>query len=132
MSCTLDDPNDPLYTLEDLERAERDLREGDNGRHNNHGRTRRNHMMAMEQVSSIRQQLIRRGLLKPVPPRPVTEKELLEKELDKAFPNARSKQIVRYKGTKYQRRFRPLDTSRSGKTVFEWRGYWVEIDEGKP
>jgi hypothetical protein len=70
------------------------------------------------------------GALPPVPPRPLTEKELLDKELDEAFPNAQSKQIVEHKGRKYRRRFWPLDKSRSGKTVHEWGCDWIEIDKG--
>lgn len=53
------------YTLEDLRRAEEALREGDSGRHNNPGRTRRNHLAAMARVSEIRAALIKSGVLTP-------------------------------------------------------------------
>jgi len=53
------------------------------------------------------------GTLPTVPPRPLTEKQLLENELNEAFPNAQSKEIVTRKGQKYQRRFWPLNRSRS-------------------
>jgi len=53
------------------------------------------------------------GTLPTVPPGPLTEKQLLENELNEAFPNAQSKEIVMHKGQKYQRRFWPLNRSRS-------------------
>ena len=43
--------------------------------------------------------------------KPPTEQELLERELDAAFPNAQSKQIVTHKGQKYKRVFLPISTS---------------------
>ena len=58
---------------------------------------------------------------------PLTEKEVLHKRLDNAFPNARSKQVVELGGVKYQRRFYPLQKSRSGKTVTEWDRDWVLV-----
>jgi hypothetical protein len=52
-----------LYTIADLEEAEANYREGDTGNHSNPGRTRRKHEMQRERVSTIRQQLIERGLI---------------------------------------------------------------------
>jgi len=58
-----------------------------------------------------------------------TENEVLERELDEAFPNAKSKEIVEYKGKRYIRRFFPLEKSRSRKTVTEWGKAWEEVTD---
>jgi hypothetical protein len=49
------------FTLAMLERAERDLAEGDSGRHSNPGRTHGWHGDAMERVARIRAGLIEQG-----------------------------------------------------------------------
>jgi hypothetical protein len=120
------------YTLDDLKQAEETLvyleERGDSYRGNNPN-TGRGIETARLEVSLIKDHLRAAGILPPVPPRPPTEKELLEKELDEAFPNAQSKQIVTHKGQKYQRRFWPFDKSRSGKTVHVWTRSWIKIDE---
>lgn len=59
---------------------------------------------------------------------PLTEKEVMHNRLDAAFPNARSKQVVEFHGVKYQRRFYPLQKSRSGKSVTEWGRDWVVLE----
>lgn len=58
---------------------------------------------------------------------PLTEQEQLERDLDATFPNAKSKQIVEFQGRKYQRKFWPLEKSRSGKSVTEWGRGWEEV-----
>jgi hypothetical protein len=60
------------------------------------------------EVGLIESHLRADGTLPTVPPRLLTEKQLLENELNEAFPNAQSKEIVTHKGQKYQRRFWPL------------------------
>jgi hypothetical protein len=59
----------------------------------------------------------------------LTEMERLEKELDRAFPNAQSKEVIEYNGKKYRRRFWPLEKSRSRKTVTEWGKSWEPVEE---
>jgi hypothetical protein len=56
-------------------------------------------------------------------------KEKLERELNRIFPNAQSKEIVEHNGKKYRRRYWPLEKSRSGKTVKEWDKSWVMVEE---
>ncbi|WP_417794571.1 hypothetical protein [Terasakiella pusilla] len=60
---------------------------------------------------------------------PRTEHEEIEFKLDKAFPTARSREIVELEGILFQRRFRPLTKSRSGKTVTTWDAYWIKLSE---
>jgi hypothetical protein len=122
------------YTLDDLKRAKDNLAhlaaQWDSYNGNNPNKYRAKIDTARLEVSIIESHLRANGTLPPPPPKPLTEKELLDKELDEAFPNAQSKQIVTYKGQKYQRRFWPLDKSRSGKTVHVWGRDWKKIDEG--
>jgi hypothetical protein len=59
----------------------------------------------------------------------LTDKEKLEKELDRAFPDAQSKEVVEYNGKKYMRRFFPIEKSRSRKTVKEWGKSWEPVKE---
>jgi hypothetical protein len=56
-------------------------------------------------------------------------KEKLERELNRIFPNAQSKEIVEHNGKKYRRRYWPLEKNRSGKTVKEWDKSWVMVEE---
>ena len=58
---------------------------------------------------------------------PYSEKELLEMEINKLFPKARSKDIVEYLGQKYQLKFSPNTKSRSGKTVTSWSSWWQKL-----
>jgi hypothetical protein len=60
---------------------------------------------------------------------PQTPKEELEAALDAAFPKARSKQVVEFRGKRYIRRFSSLTMSRSGKSVCEWTKSWEEISQ---
>ncbi|RWR29902.1 hypothetical protein D2T31_08330 [Sinirhodobacter populi] len=60
---------------------------------------------------------------------PRTEHEEMEFKLDKAFPAAKSRDIVEFEGTRFQRRFRPFTKSRSGKTVTTWDAYWTKLSE---
>jgi len=58
---------------------------------------------------------------------PISEWESLCRELDAKFPDARSRQIVEYKGQRYRRRFYPSHRSRSGKTVHSWDATWEKL-----
>ena len=58
-----------------------------------------------------------------------TAHEEIEFKLDKAYPAARSRDIVELEGMRFQRRFRPLTKSRSGKTVTSWDAYWTKLSE---
>lgn len=121
------------YTLVDVKRAKEHLAHLEERWTSYSGNNPNKYRAAIEsarlEVSLIESHLRADGTLPPVSPRPLTEKELLDKELDEAFPNAQKKQIVTHKGQKYQLRFWPLDKSRSGK-VRAWGRSWIEIDEG--
>jgi len=59
---------------------------------------------------------------------PIDEREILPHEqhiaeLDRLYPNARSRSIVEYGGKRYRIRYYP-ETSRSGKTVHRWHHGW--------
>ena len=58
---------------------------------------------------------------------PLTEREQLERDLDASFPNTESEQIVELQGRRYQRKFWPLERSRSRKSVTEWGRGWEEV-----
>jgi hypothetical protein len=113
------------YTLADLEAAQQ---AEDSGRHNNPGRTARLNRKNAATIAEIRAALIEQGDL---PPRQKFgaefESERIQAQLDRLYPNAESKSVVEYQGAKWKRRYWPIDTSRSGKTVYEWHGYWEKL-----
>lgn len=113
------------YTEEDLEEAERDLERaneiGMSGNNPNAGRARQ--QVARARVRTVEQALKQSGKIEK------TLEERLTEELDKLYPNAKSKTVVEYQGKKYQVRYFPLESSRTGKTVFEWGHQWVIFSE---
>ncbi len=115
-----------MYTLEDLIKAQEELAlwEGRWERYdgNNPNKYQADIKNAQSNVRTIREALKASGVLER------SEKEKLEVNLDAAFPNAQSKQIVEFEGKKYQRRFYPLRRSRSGKSVVEWGKTWEPMD----
>lgn len=119
-----------MYTLDDLEAARAALKswqdQFDRYSGNNPDKYQADIKAARRQVRAIEDALKANGTI------PLTEKEQLEKELDDAFPNARSKQIVSLNGRRFQRRFWPMEKSRSGKTVTEWGRGWTELSEDEP
>lgn len=120
--------NEKRFTLAMLEQAERQLAEGDSGRHSNPGRTRRWNEAAMERVATIRAGLIAQGdLPKPQKSAETIEREKIEAELDRLYPNAESRRIVEYQGKRYMRRYSPLERSNSGKSVKLWHAYWQPL-----
>ncbi len=114
------------YTLSDLEAAEaRAERIAESGRGNNPNR----YPAALREVDRIRAILFDQGDL----PRPPTTPEAIEhnrvqSELDRLYPNAESKRVVEFEGQSWQRCYTPLSTSRSGKTVHAWHGYWKKLE----
>lgn len=113
------------YTLEDLERARLDLR-GWQERFadytgNNPDKFASDLRTAREAVRLIESTLKADGTIARTP------YEELECVLDGLYPNARSKEIVEHDGERYQRRFTPLERSRSRKTVTAWDRSWVKI-----
>ena len=57
----------------------------------------------------------------------LSPQEMLDAELDRLYPKARSKDIVEHEGQRYQLRFFPLSKSRTGKTVNEWGHTWAAL-----
>ncbi|MBK0398490.1 hypothetical protein H0I76_04760 [Limibaculum sp. M0105] len=114
-----------MYTIEDLKAARDELRQweerSDRYDGNNPDKYRSDIRLARSKVRLIEGHLKRAGQIA------LTEKEALEQALDHAFPNAMSKEVVEFEGRRYQRRFWPLEKSRSRKTVTEWGSDWVEL-----
>ena len=114
--------DEPAYTLQSLENAkahlahlrERDASDTSGNVDKYHTRINR----ARWDVEHIERQLKINGLV------PYSDAELLEIEIDKKFPKARSKDIVDHNGQKFQLRFSPKTKSRSGKTVTSWNRWW--------
>jgi hypothetical protein len=99
----------PRYTLADLELAERDLAEGDSGRHNNPGRTRRWNIQAAEKVAQIREALIRQGdLPPPIKSSSQIEKERVERGLLAISPNPNHNDVVEFEGERYRCKYGKL------------------------
>lgn len=116
-----------MCTVDDLQEAKADLARWNerwaNYSGNNPDKYQADIKAAARKVRAIEQALKDQGVL------PLTEKEVLEKKLDAEFPDARSKEVVEYKGKKYRRRFWPLERSSSGKTVTEWGKSWELVKQ---
>jgi hypothetical protein len=116
-----------MYTLEAYEKARAELtlwnERWDNYTGNNPDKYQTDIRDAARKAREIKQYLEDVGLLER------SYKEKLERELNRIFPNAQSKEIVEHNGKKYRRRYWPLEKSRSGKTVKEWDKSWVMVEE---
>jgi len=116
-----------MHTLEDYEKAQAEVRRWtdafDRYSGNNPDKCQSEIKHARTKLREIEEDLKSSGLLV------MNEKEELEAELDKRFPNAKSKEVVEFKGKNYQRKYFPLEKSRSGKNVTEWGKAWVEIQK---
>lgn len=117
------------YTIRDLEEARSELKRASdraaNHRGNNPDFGQADIRAARRKVEFITDELKAAGVLL------LTDQEKLQAELDKRFPNARSREIVEHNGKRYQRRFAPAEKSRSGKTVMHWDRWWEEVKEAK-
>lgn len=114
-----------MYTLEDYAKAKAELicwnERWDNYTGNNPDKYQTDIRDAARRVRELE------GYLKDVGTLERTEKEKLEREIDRMFSNAQNKEFVEYNGKKYQRRYSPLEKSRSGKTVKEWSKSWEPV-----
>jgi hypothetical protein len=114
-------------SLADLEQAKSDLaawnKRFDDYTGNNPDKYHADIRSARERVREIESALKEAGVL------PKTKHEKLESILDRMFPNARSKEIVEYEGNRYQRRFTPLERSRSKKSVTAWDKSWAKVQD---
>jgi hypothetical protein len=116
-----------IYTLADLEAARDELaswsQRFDEYSGNNPDKYQADIRSARAKVREIESALKTAGVI------PRSEHEQIESELDRMFPNAHSKEIVEYEGRKYQRRFAPLERSRSRKSVTVWDKSWVVVKD---
>lgn len=114
-----------IFTPAELEQAKADLavwnKRFDEYTGNNPDKYQADIRSARERVREIESALKEAGVL------PKTEHEKLESTLDRMFPNARSKEMVEYEGQRYQRRFTPLEQSRSRKSVTAWGKSWTKV-----
>lgn len=92
---------------------------------NNPGKHRSDLRGARKALAAVEAELKRRGLL------PLTETERLHAALDRAFPNAKSKEVVVFEGASYMRRFFPATQSNSGKSVRTWEATWERLADRK-
>ena len=115
------------YTLEDLEKAREEVRFWEdkfaNSRGNNPNKFRSQIEDAGRKVRYITDALKASGIVEK------TDTKKLTAELDKLYPNAKSRKVVTYEGKRYQIKYFPLDKSRSGKTVHEWGHGWRLVVE---
>jgi hypothetical protein len=115
-----------MYTFKDYEKAKAELHrwheQWDSYTGNNPEKYQTDIRDASRKVREIEQYLKDAGILER------TKREQLEIELDRIFPNARTREIVEYNGKKYRRQFWPLEKSRSGKTVKEWDKSWLPVE----
>ncbi|MGL4967648.1 MAG: hypothetical protein ACRC67_40905 [Inquilinus sp.] len=109
------------FSVDDLAAAEAELaalvRADANDRSNNPDKYRSDIKRARLRVEHIVLDLKSRGLM------PKSPQELLNAELDRLFPRARSRDVVEHDGKTYRKRFFPRDTSHSGR-VTEWAHSW--------
>ena len=114
-----------MYTLDDLKKAIEQQELWDNrfanDRSNNPNKYHAQMRDAGILVRRITKSLKEQGLIEK------NKNELINDELDKIYPNAKSKTIVNHNGKKYQIRYFPIVKSRSRKTVKEWDHWWEEL-----
>jgi hypothetical protein len=115
-----------MYTLEDLENARKKLesiqKHWDNYMGNNPNKYESDFKAARREIRMIEDYLKSTGVI------PLTEQEQRDKLLDSLFPRAQSKEIVEHEGKRYQKRFFPLERSRSRKSVTEWGSHWELLE----
>lgn len=112
-----------MYNLDDLAVAKAESQRWDdafaNDRSNNPNKHEAQRRDAGAKVRMIEESLKRQGLIAK------SEADMLNEELDRLYPNAKSRTIVTHDGKRYQVRYFPLIESRSRKTVKEWGHSWA-------
>jgi hypothetical protein len=115
------------YSVADLEGTERELADLLEKESRYSGNNPNNY------VPSIRLLMRRRDtiaeLLKGRGEVPENEEEAVNRRLVEAFPNAQSKQVVTFESARHRKRFRPPETSRSGRAVTQWEHWWEPFGE---
>ncbi|MBB5876168.1 MULTISPECIES: hypothetical protein [Xanthomonas] len=113
------------YTLDDHAKAKealellRSKRSAYSG--NNPNKFRADIETAKARLSDIESTLKEAGILQRTP----TEQR--DSLLDKAFPEARSKEVVEWQGKRFKKIYTPAGKSLSGKTVLKWNTHWEEL-----
>jgi hypothetical protein len=111
-------------TIKDLEAAQAKLdglnEKWDRYIGNNPGKYRSDIRAAARAVERIHRTLNELGVL------PWSAHDLLENELDKAYPNARSNQVVEHRGKSYERCWVSVERDK-GDIFPHWQGYWVAL-----
>lgn len=114
-----------MYSLDDLTAAKAELKRWDdayaNDSSNNPNKYEAQRRDARRRVREISDQLKRVGLIE------MSDAEIITNELDRLYPNAKSKSIVVHNNVKYQIRYFPVEKSRSRKMVKEWAHEWIPI-----
>ncbi|MBT3726770.1 hypothetical protein HOG21_03580 [bacterium] len=114
-----------MYTLDDLEKARADFAKWDDKfseyTGNNPSKYDSQIKAALRKIRTIETVLKNGGALAR------TAQEELDYELDRLFPDAKSKSIHEKDGKKYQIIYFPIEKSNSGKTVTEWGHRWKDI-----
>ena len=112
------------YMLEDLATAQEELdrwqRAWENYPGNNPKKFDAQLRASRDRVALLQKQLKEAGVL------PWTDQELIERELDRAFPRARHNEIVEWNGERYQRKFTPVLSNR--RRVKSWSGTWIKLE----
>ena len=114
-----------VYSVEDLDIAREELTSWSdkiaNNRSNNPNKYEAQIRDARIQVREVESYLKDKGLIEK------SDHELLNEELDKLHPNAKSNSIHSFNGKQYKIRYFPLVKSRSRKTIKEWGHKWEEL-----
>lgn len=113
-----------MYTIADLEKAKTE-RSAIEARWDNYSGNNPNKFHSQRNAAQAKVEIIE-AHLKASGDIPLSDHEILEKELDHLFPEAASKGIVEHQGVRYQRRFSPAEHSRSG-NVTRWHKSWVVV-----
>lgn len=115
------------YTVEDLEEAHTKLSEAyeaiNEDTSNNPDTMRGPINQWSKKVHAIER------ALKEVGEIPASEEERIGFILDRMYPEKGNKEIVAFRGKKYQRRFRSNVRSRSRKSVTQWDKRWYEVKD---
>lgn len=113
-----------MYSLADLEAAKAERKAWEdrwvNYSGNNPDKYHSQRNAAQAKVEEVESYLKATGVI------PLSDHEALEQALNRLFPNASSKDVVEFRGARYQCRFSPAEMSRSG-NVKRWRKHWMVL-----
>lgn len=115
------------YTLKDLEDAQKECKrwndawanDSSNNPNSCHGERKRA-SIARHRIYTA---LVKQGDIE------LTPEQQFQKDLDDKHPNAETRKIITFEGNRYQKKYWPVITSRSGETVDVWGSAWVKLEE---